>query len=744
MKKILSIGIILLISIHVFSQRLSGTYYIGSGGNYASISAAMNALLNNGVSGNVTFKINNGSYPMVNLNFLSGVPNQGDNDTIRFTSSSHNANNVIISSTSTALLINNAKNLIVDNLTIGDNNTTKGIEITGSCNNLEIKDCNINSNPTGNSNAQAGIYFDSRNNTSAYNLRILNNHINGGYYSIYLYGYSSNNYNTNIVIDNNNLSNPYVYGIYSYYTSFNSISKNTITSRSSNNSSSFYGTYIYYSNADMINGNKVQSLTTAVAYPYGMMFSYLNYRNTTTPSLISNNEILVFTNSSYYGMYLNYSRANVYNNSILVGGNGPARALYVNMLAGVPVNIRNNNLHAMAPSAYPIYITSNSVAYSGTHLKMDYNNYYNQTQVGFAGTNITDLNDWRFVTKQDAHSISVYPNYTDLFSYRLIADGEGFNCPRIPNVNSDIRDTLRQSITSMGAYHSYIPKMHDIKLLNLISPTKDVTAGVPTPVRVSIMNMGYNPVDSINIYWNVNGNLQTYLWTGFPLALGDSTPIITLGNFIPLPGENNITVYTSLVGGKIDNDPLNDTVSIHSFGCKTTVNSIYTVGGSSADFKTITEAIDVIKYCGIHTPTTISINPGTYNENIIIPAIKGTNSTNTLTITSTSGDSSSVTIQSLTSAPAITLTNTDNVIINKITVKGTSLGLSSTAIRLQNNNRNITISNNYLVVSPNSPSTASSTDIMAIISQTSSDTNLVISNNYIDGSGGIYIRSENS
>ncbi|MDY0014930.1 MAG: hypothetical protein RBS13_01840, partial [Bacteroidales bacterium] len=71
------------------SQSLSGIYTIGSGGNYASISAAVNALQNNGVSGNVTFNILNGTYTGATIDFANGIPNQGNNDTITFTSSTN-------------------------------------------------------------------------------------------------------------------------------------------------------------------------------------------------------------------------------------------------------------------------------------------------------------------------------------------------------------------------------------------------------------------------------------------------------------------------------------------------------------------------------------------------------------------------------------------------------------------------------------------------------------------------------
>jgi hypothetical protein len=406
----------------------------------------------------------------------------------------------------------------------------------------------------------------------------------------------------------------------------------------------------------------------------------------------------------------------------------------------LPVNIRNNNLHLLNPSAYPIYIYT-GVEYLGQTLKMDYNNYYNQSYVGFAGSDAATLEDWHFITGQDIHSVSTYPYYPNIASFSLETDGIGLICPRINSVMNDKQDTLRQAITTMGAYHDYIPPTYDIRILNLISPSHDITAGINSPIKITIMNMGATAIDSIHIYYKVNGTLKNYLWTGTPLAMGDSTSVITLDNFIPMAGENTISIYTSLLNGQSDINPLNDTVHINPFGCKSIINSVYTVGGSSADFSTISEALDVISYCGVSTPTIISINPGVYNENIIIPSIHGTSEANTLTITSANGDSSSVIIQSSSSTPVITLSNTNNIIIKNITVKNNASGTNSIGIRLQNSNKNISIQNNHLEVSKNTPSTTTSTDIMTIISETSLDTNLFILNNNIVGSGGIYIYS---
>jgi hypothetical protein len=89
MKKLKFTILALFITINytMYAQTLQGSYTIGSGGNYTKASA-MSALTTNGISGNVTFNILSGTYTAANLDFSSGIPNQGSNDTIHFISNS--------------------------------------------------------------------------------------------------------------------------------------------------------------------------------------------------------------------------------------------------------------------------------------------------------------------------------------------------------------------------------------------------------------------------------------------------------------------------------------------------------------------------------------------------------------------------------------------------------------------------------------------------------------------------------
>ena len=87
----------------------------------------------------------------------------------------------------------------------------------------------------------------------------------------------------------------------------------------------------------------------------------------------------------------------------------------------------------------------------------------------------------------------------------------------------------------------------------------------------------------------------------------------------------------------------------------------YTIG-SSGNYQSFNQAVDDLVNNGISGPVIFNIQTGTYNEQIIIPAITGTSSTNTITFQSETSDSSDVfitgTISSTDSAFTVKLNST--------------------------------------------------------------------------------------
>lgn len=72
---------------------------------------------------------------------------------------------------------------------------------------------------------------------------------------------------------------------------------------------------------------------------------------------------------------------------------------------------------------------------------------------------------------------------------------------------------------------------------------------------------------------------------------------------------------------------------------------IYTIGGTSPDFTTITDAITALETNGISDNVTFNIRDGVYTEQLTIPAVTGVSASASVTFTSESADNSLVTIQ---------------------------------------------------------------------------------------------------
>ncbi len=74
-KRVVLSMVVLISSVpFLFGQALNGTYVIGTGGNYATVAAAVTALNSNGVSGPVVFNIKNGTYTgRITINQITGA-----------------------------------------------------------------------------------------------------------------------------------------------------------------------------------------------------------------------------------------------------------------------------------------------------------------------------------------------------------------------------------------------------------------------------------------------------------------------------------------------------------------------------------------------------------------------------------------------------------------------------------------------------------------------------------------------
>jgi hypothetical protein len=128
------------------------------------------------------------------------------------------------------------------------------------------------------------------------------------------------------------------------------------------------------------------------------------------------------------------------------------------------------------------------------------------------------------------------------------------------------------------------------------------------------------------------------------------------------------------------------------------MHGIYTIGGAADDFATIQGAVDTLDMRGVDGTITFKIADGTYNEQVVIPAIYGTSETNTVIFTSASSDSSKVI---LTFSPDVSgsdkyilkLLRTAYIVFDKITITNGNEGTTPVVLKSVNN---ITFSNNVI------------------------------------------------
>ena len=81
----------------------------------------------------------------------------------------------------------------------------------------------------------------------------------------------------------------------------------------------------------------------------------------------------------------------------------------------------------------------------------------------------------------------------------------------------------------------------------------------------------------------------------------------------------------------------NDTASISFYACSATLSGTYTVGGTGADFPTLTDVMTALNNCGVGGPTVFKINSGTYNNQLTFNSIFGASAINTITFMPNTG-----------------------------------------------------------------------------------------------------------
>ncbi len=291
---------------------LSGSYSIGSSGDYSSISSAISALNSNGVSGPVTFEIANGSYSASSYFRLTSVSGMNATNTVTFRPASGASVTITGSIYGHGIFdIDGGSYYVIDGNSSSGATETRNMTLVNTysssyCCAVRIKR-NANHNTVRNCNLQANSYY------------YLSSSSGGAVVMIGGSGSSYGNCDYN-VIEQNQIGDPNntyrsgydvaVYGSYGYQSDYNEILNNDIINWGKGPYYYYngYGVYINYARHTLVQGNDIhQTHAATIGYLYGLyVYDYDGY---STGTIVNANRIydLKSSQSSKYPYFIYYS-----------------------------------------------------------------------------------------------------------------------------------------------------------------------------------------------------------------------------------------------------------------------------------------------------------------------------------------------------------------------------------------------------------------------------------------------------
>lgn len=337
-----------------------------------------------------------------------------------------------------------------------------------------------------------------------------------------------------------------------------------------------------------------------------------------------------------------------------------SKAILLSEIAGMSAL---NNIFSISIAGTPVSISGSS------GLVFDRNDYYNFDPVigTYNGTVYTNLQAWKNATGMDNNSVSVIPFFTsptNLSINQALLNNTG---TPVGGITTDIDGTLRNPVNPDIGAKEYSPCPVDAGINAVTSPQNPLGIGV-TPVRVLLQNQGAATLTSARLNWQVNDQVQApFDWNGSLPAAGNTE--VQVGTYNIQAGELYvIKAWTTNPNNGSDCNPLNDTIFSPKLAAP--LCGTYTIGGTSPDFTSFSEAVSILNQAGITCPVIFNVRNGTYLEQFTLAQVPGTSATNTITFRSESGDSTQAVIRIVPEAQKyetmVTLSETQYVIFRQL------------------------------------------------------------------------------
>jgi hypothetical protein len=517
--------------------RLAGTYLVGVGGDYTTITAALTDLNALGVKGSVVFALTDANYSTAETfpltvnaiinsseaNFVLIKPAPGVSPVITGNSTNPifvvnasyfgiDGSNVIDGTTRDLTIINNgtgASSGIVFSTNVGTYLSYKnfigigglstagfGIVLNGVTM-AEVKNCKI-------SKTAIGIQAQANCN------QVL---------------FEGNEIGATVATDKIHTS-----GIVAFNTNNFAIKNNTISGVSSTTSATASAIVVTgTSSLGQVSGNIVRDIKNTNSTGWGSNGIWLNSSNTNAQVLIFNNIITDIASVGYsgwgtgdngygiiigagggYGIYYNTIRLTT-DQTATSGGNTAG----INILSAVStansLDIRNNIITSSQTKGtrYAVY----SAATNAVFAHINNNNYFAPTGVGYLGSACATLAAWQTATGKDVNSLNVMPYFTSATDFSLVANMncalDGFAAP-LAQVTIDFLGADRDATNpDMGAI-----EFTSVPLAAPVANNEEICAGGAIPSLVAT-TVG-------TAKWYSEEALNTLVFTGNTFATGNT------------------------------------------------------------------------------------------------------------------------------------------------------------------------------------------------------------------------------
>ncbi len=631
---------------------VNGIYTVGGfNPDFTTLTAAMTALQNGGVVDSVSFAIRYGIYTEP-INLVAGS-SFSCSKPIRIYGESLNADDVLIHNNNLVqptVRLNGISGVkfsyLSFQLTASAFNNVVIVENGASCN--SFTNCKFTGRITNLSTAAYYTVLCSSN-------QGVNNDFIGCEFLYGSFGLNSNGPNSasdaQMDIIGNHFKNNYRGGLYIIYSDRVHILNNTDTVTTAQHASrdgmfanncnniifSGNSTYNPFGGGNGIGMSECDGISGDTSFFYNN-YAYVNGGNAlsvgySNVTVVANN---TGRNLNGYGGGFSWSANFKIQNNIFIGKTSGAAIELLNM-QGTDIKSLNNCLYAI------------------------------NTDIGeFQNIRKHSMADWQ-AAGFDLNSISVDPLFTGTTHH---AHHAALDDQAVPYyfITTDFDGETRNTLTPDIGADEFEPAPNDAGLLAITNPSMPFPTGV-NPVYVKFTNNGSDTLHSVQLNWKVNGVLQpAFPWNG-ALSQAEVYDSLEIGTFDFAPyTAYTIEAWVSEPNGMQDGFSMNDTVSIVSQ--IPGMAGVYTIGGESPDFETITDAVNAITAGGASAAVTFNIRTGVYAQPIALNDFPGSDCDRPVTFQSESGVASDVTITNLgINAYTVVLTGADGVQFKNLSLK---------------------------------------------------------------------------